>query len=307
MAREQKTPAKPSKNRSLQQLTFECRGALRNIGVRVRVGEQLHIRPRRAYHVRSWPRGVPATRAAAQPGKFLKTSFGDRVKHTRETERKNLAHKWSRPRQQPCPDISPLLHKRSQGHNIVQSVREGVLEVDADPPCQRRTRWLARSASVEKETGSGRWRRPHASTNTPAEGTSQSTESLFLAGVCAQRHAKNPSWHNSPEMSSKHCQRGTKRCLPIAMNRLWTTRWASRLHLRTDMFPTAMNRLRTTTRASWLYLRTNMFSHTQCLRSRIQVSAGTSRESCSRMEQRNVEIVSCGRLQDGGNCGLQVS
>ena len=35
-----------------------------------------------AYRVPSWPRGAPATRAAAQPGKFLKTSFREKSKDT---------------------------------------------------------------------------------------------------------------------------------------------------------------------------------------------------------------------------------
>ena len=59
----------------------------------------------------------------------------------------------------------------------------------ADRACARR----ARHCEAE-DTGV-----PQAPASIPAEGTSQPTESLFHAGVCVQCHAKNPSWHNSPE------------------------------------------------------------------------------------------------------------
>ena len=91
----------------------EERGVDTGVATRVPSPEATHT-TQASYHARSWTRGAPAARAAAQPGKLLKTSFGDSVKH-RETERQNLVHKWNRVRQQPFPDISTLLHKRCQG------------------------------------------------------------------------------------------------------------------------------------------------------------------------------------------------
>ena len=49
--------------------------------------------------------------------------------------------------------LSALKTRGARGLYVVLGVREDVLEVDADPPRQRRTRWLAGSASVKKKEG----------------------------------------------------------------------------------------------------------------------------------------------------------